>query len=137
MLQAQSRGIALTFTGCHGSAAAHVDPDKLSQIVLNLLSNAVKFTEPGGAVTLSCETREGRVMIHVQDTGVGIADDQCARIFEPFVQVNSRLTRTKDGVGLGLAISRELARGMGGDLTVMSEPGIGSTFTVSLRAAQG
>ncbi|MGK5643231.1 ATP-binding protein, partial [Streptomyces sp. URMC 126] len=65
--------------------------------------------------------------------GRGIAAEQLARVFEPFVQIDARLTRTQDGVGLGLAISRDLARGMGGDLTVASTPGEGSTFTLTLR----
>ena len=75
----------------------------------------------------------GHVYLHVRDTGDGIAVDQRERIFEPFVQVDQRLTRPHMGVGLGLAISRDLARGMGGDLTVESEQGRGSTFTVHLR----
>ncbi len=69
------------------------------------------------------------------DTGHGIAPEQQERIVEPFVQVDARLTRTQEGVGLGLAISRDLARGMGGDLTVESRPGVGSTFTLSLPRA--
>ena len=70
----------------------------------------------------------------VRDTGVGIPADQLARAFEPFVQVDQRLTRTQEGTGLGLAISRALARGMGGDLTAESTPGVGSTFTLTLPA---
>ena len=73
--------------------------------------------------------------MHVRDTGRGIPADQQARVFEPFVQVDARLTRTHEGVGLGLAISRDLARGMGGDLTVESTPGVGSTFTLTLPRA--
>jgi signal transduction histidine kinase len=73
--------------------------------------------------------------MRVRDTGRGIAADHLARVFEPFVQVDTRLTRTSDGVGLGLAISRDLARGMGGDLTVESVLGTGSTFTLTLPRA--
>jgi signal transduction histidine kinase len=73
--------------------------------------------------------------VRVADTGRGIAPEQLERIFQPFVQVDSRLARTQEGVGLGLAISRDLARGMGGDLTVESEVGTGSTFTLTLPAA--
>jgi signal transduction histidine kinase len=76
-----------------------------------------------------------RVSIAVCDTGVGIAADKLATIFEPFVQVTQGLTRPHEGTGLGLSISRELARGMGGDLRVTSAPGAGSTFTLVLPAA--
>ena len=133
--QASARGLTMVFTGCETGSVAFADPEKLSQVVLNLLTNAVKFTEAGGVITLSCEAMGDRVLIRVHDTGLGIPADQLSRIFEPFVQVNSQLTRIRDGVGLGLSISRELARGMGGDLTVESETGLGSTFTLTLRAS--
>jgi signal transduction histidine kinase len=75
------------------------------------------------------------VVVTVADTGRGIAADQLERVFEPFVLVDTRLTRTQEGMGLGLAISRDLARGMGGDLTAESTLGAGSTFTLTLPAA--
>ncbi len=75
-----------------------------------------------------------QVHLHVRDTGVGIAPEKLASVFEPFVQADQRLTRAQEGVGLGLAISRDLARGMGGDLTAESTPGVGSTFTLTLPA---
>ena len=105
--------------------------------MLNLLSNAVKFTEPGGRVALSATADEAMVRVLVEDTGVGIAPDQLERIFEPFVQVDARFTRPHEGVGLGLAISRDLARGMGGDLSASSVPGRGARFTLSLPRAGG
>jgi signal transduction histidine kinase len=77
----------------------------------------------------------GRVNVTVRDTGDGIATEQVERIFEAFVPADQRLTRAHAGVGLGLAISRDLARGMGGDLTAESTPGVGSTFTLTLPAA--
>jgi signal transduction histidine kinase len=100
--------------------------------VLNLLSNAVKFTEPGGQLGMECAANGDEIRVVVSDTGRGIAADQLARVFEPFVQVDVRLVRTQDGVGLGLAISRDLARGMGGDLTGESTFGVGTRFTLSL-----
>lgn len=111
------------------------DQDKLQQIVLNLLSNAVKFTDPGGRITIRYfvdPQSAGTVRVQVADTGRGIAPEHLARVFEPFVQVNMRLTRIHGGTGLGLAISRNFARAMGGDLTVESEEGRGSTFSLSL-----
>jgi signal transduction histidine kinase len=92
----------------------------------------VKFTPRGGRITLECEARDHVVDFRVIDTGIGIPPDKLSTIFEPFVQVDTRLTRTEEGVGLGLAISRELARGMGGDLSVSSRERNGSTFTLTL-----
>src|SRR6185503_332495 len=106
--------------------------EKARQVLVNLLSNAVKFTGAGGRVALSYETEPDVVRLRVTDSGLGIPADALERIFEPFVQLDSGLTRAAEGAGLGLAISRRLARLMGGDLTVESEPGRGSTFTFSL-----
>jgi len=108
------------------------DPEKLQQILTNLLANAIKFTEPGGQITVSYDARDADVSIHVRDTGRGIAADAIELIFEPFAQVGRGLTSTAEGVGLGLAIGRELARGMGGDLTAVSTLGTGSVFTLTL-----
>jgi signal transduction histidine kinase len=114
---------------------ALADADKLQQVVLNLLTNAVKFTPPGGRITVTTERVRGTARIHVQDTGTGIAADRLESIFEPFFQADRALNRPAEGVGLGLAISRDLARGMDGDVTVRSVPGEGSVFTVSLPLA--
>jgi signal transduction histidine kinase len=113
------------------------DPDRIQQILLNLLTNAVKFTEAGGTITVRAEGTEERVVVHVTDTGRGIPPDKLEAIFDPFVQVDRHRTdRSQQGVGLGLAISRQLARAMGGDLTVSSTPERGSTFTVTLPRAR-
>jgi signal transduction histidine kinase len=113
---------------------AMADRDKLTQILVNLLSNAVKFTERGGEISVTCESDTARVRIRVHDTGRGIPEGELDRIFEPFVQLDRQLSRPADGMGLGLSISRDLARGMGGDLTAKSTPGAGATFTVHLPA---
>jgi len=127
---------ALRFERGAVGGTASADPEKLRQALLNLLSNAVKFTPPGGRIALATATDGDQVRIEVSDTGRGIAADQLERIFEPFVQVGRGLTTpATDGVGLGLAISRELARAMDGDLTVTSTPGVGSTFTLVLPRA--
>ncbi|HEX2778263.1 MAG TPA: ATP-binding protein [Gemmatimonadaceae bacterium] len=116
---------------------ALADPEKLQQIVVNLLSNALKFTAAGGRVRIGCEPRGDRVAVSVADTGRGIPEDQLEAIFEPFVQVDRSLTRESEGSGLGLAISRQLALAMHGDLTVRSEIGVGSEFTLTLPRSQG
>ena len=108
------------------------DRDRFQQIVLNLLANAAKFTPEGRTVTVSWEAKGDKILTRVVDTGIGIPPDQLDRIFDPFVQVDASTTRESEGVGLGLAIGRELARQMGGDVTVSSILGRGSTFTLTL-----
>ena len=125
------KGLAYHVKECGAEVVASVDRDKVQQILLNLLSNAIKFTDTGG-IDISCATDDGRIRIQIRDTGRGIPADQRDRIFEPFVQGEMPLTRTSEGTGLGLAISREFARAMEGDITVESEPGRGSVFTLSL-----
>ena len=123
---------------CEPEVAVRADDEKLQQILLNLLSNAVKFTPPRGAITVECAAdgvRPGTALVRITDTGIGIPEERRADIFEPFVQVDARHSREAHGVGLGLAISRDLARGMGGELTVESEVGAGSTFTLALPRA--
>jgi signal transduction histidine kinase len=139
--QFSAKGLTFDHDGCAPDTpdephVVRADPEKLRQILLNLLTNAMKFTDAGGHVALACETDRARglVRLRVRDTGRGIAPGQLERIFEPFVQVDRQRTHeSQQGVGLGLAISRDLARGMGGELTVESTEGVGSTFTVVLR----
>jgi PAS domain S-box-containing protein len=108
------------------------DIDRTRQILINLLANALKFTPSGGTLGLSVTTAGDAVAIGIFDTGIGIPQDQLGRIFEPFVQAKRALNPADQGVGLGLAISQRLARAMGGDLTVQSIVGKGSTFTLTL-----
>jgi signal transduction histidine kinase len=130
----QIRAKRLTYALAAGEPGLTViaDPEKLSQIVLNLLTNAIKYTDSGGSVSVSCEAEDVNVAIHVRDTGRGIEASQLERIFEPFVQAVNGETVASEGVGLGLTISRELARGMGGEIRVTSVVGEGSTFTLTL-----
>jgi signal transduction histidine kinase len=121
--------------GCDGPVVARADKARLEQIVLNLLSNAVRFTPPGGRITVSVTARSQEVDVVVRDTGVGIPRDKLGAIFEPFVQVESGLTRTVGGTGLGLTISRSLARAMGGDLIADSDGTSWAAFTLTLPAA--
>jgi signal transduction histidine kinase len=109
------------------------DAGKIKQVLYNLLSNAVKFTQPEGRVTLSAQPLDGRcVQISVSDTGPGISKEQQALIFEKFRQLDEGTTRQHGGVGLGLAISKELVTLLGGQISVASEAGQGATFTVAL-----
>jgi len=113
------------------SVTVAMDRDKVEQIILNLLSNAVKFTDRG-TIEVRCAVSDSMFRIEVADTGRGIPESVLDSIFEPFTQGDRSLTRTSEGTGLGLSISRQLARAMGGDITVHSVEGQGSTFAVSL-----
>lgn len=108
------------------------DPGKLQQILSNLLSNAIKFTPEGGRVLLKVESAPPYVILTVADTGVGIAPEEQELVFEKFRQAGNPLTREQSGTGLGLSIVRELSKLLGGEVTLQSELGRGSTFTVRL-----
>ena len=131
--QARANGLVYEYRRPGRSLTVRADRERLEQVVLNLLSNAVKFTPAGGRVTLDCETRRDRIVVRVRDTGRGIPVELQSTIFEPFTQVDGSYTRAVGGAGLGLAISRELSRAMGAELTVESAPGRGSTFGVHLE----
>jgi signal transduction histidine kinase len=131
--QAEAKGHQLHFEPTEDGLIVRADPEKLRQILLNLLSNAVRHTPEGSTIRVEASARaKGTVRIAVIDTGKGIALDSQAAIFEPFVQLDRSLTSATHGVGLGLAISRDLARGMGGELSVSSTPGAGATFMLDL-----
>ena len=133
--QIMAKGISYHYEQCEPGLIVRADGDKLQQVVINLLVNAAKYTDSGGSITVDCGSADGNVHLRVTDTGVGIPPDKLNSIFDPFVQLDRSLNQPREGVGLGLTISRDLARAMGGDLTVESEPGIGSTFTLELPAA--
>jgi signal transduction histidine kinase len=129
---AAERGVTVRAVGNEEAAVFTADPRRVEQILVNLLSNAIKFTPDGGTVDVTARRVGDFTEFSVHDTGIGIPADALTRIFEPFVQVDQSYTREYGGVGLGLAISRELARLMHGDILVASEPGRGSTFTLRL-----
>ncbi|MEW5927063.1 MAG: ATP-binding protein [Gemmatimonadota bacterium] len=141
--QVHAKGLVYRCEACAPGLAALGDPERIQQVLINLLANAVKFTRHGGRVTLSAAGQGEVVHIRVSDTGRGIPAEKLETIFDPFVQVDRRAGLVEDsqqGVGLGLAISRELARAMSGELTVESTPGVGTTFTLTLpcvRAPEG
>jgi signal transduction histidine kinase len=130
--QLYAKSLRYEYRGCDPAVTVRANRERLQQIILNLLSNAIKFTAAGGAIVLSVEASAKAVVIRVADNGRGIPADKLDEIFEPFVRVESGFSRANDGAGLGLAISRALSRAMGGDLTVESTLGRGSTFTLSL-----
>ncbi|HEX2091769.1 MAG TPA: ATP-binding protein [Longimicrobiaceae bacterium] len=130
--QITARGLSCEVLPGAAGVTMHVDPEKVRQILLNLLSNAVKFTPAGGVVSVNWDADGETVRIRVRDTGRGIPLGKLEAVFEPFVQVDPGLTRETGGAGLGLAISRDLARAMRGDLLAESVLGEGSTFTLVL-----
>jgi signal transduction histidine kinase len=144
--QATAKGVDISTAPAGNPRAGYVgDPQRVQQILINLLSNAVKFTAPGGSVVVKCGNHFGRgpgtpdadvewACISVEDTGLGIAQEDLERIFQPFMQVENGYTRAHGGTGLGLTISRSLAQIMGGDITVESVLGRGSRFTLWLPA---
>jgi len=135
--EARRKSITVCRDIADGSLAARADPLRLRQVVLNVLSNAVKFTPHGGKVIVGARRDNGIVQISVRDTGIGIADDQLARVFEPFYQVERGATRPHGGVGLGLSIARDLVRDMSGDIRVESRLGEGSTVHIIIPADPG
>jgi signal transduction histidine kinase/FixJ family two-component response regulator len=135
--QAAAKGLALDSAIAAGSNDALVgDPTRVRQILFNLLSNALKFTKRGGVQVRAGTTPLGdgqvRASLAVSDTGIGLTDEQRARLFQPFAQADSSTTRRFGGTGLGLSIVRRLSELMDGKVAIESIPGAGSTFTVSL-----
>ena len=136
MLRLRDAGLEYGREGCSPEMRVRADRERLQQILLNLLGNAIKFTPRGGRITVACERTGERTLVRVRDTGRGIPAEHLARIFEPFVQVERhRNEPSQQGVGLGLAISRDLARAMDGELSAESTVGVGSVFTIALPSA--
>ncbi len=136
VLQAKAKGLKLTVTPCERELLVAADAERFQQILLNLITNAIKFTATEGSISVTCDCDASMVRVRVKDTGAGVRLLDIDRVFEPFVQVDRHLTTaTQQGVGLGLSISRELARAMQGDLTLESAEGVGSTFILTLPIA--
>jgi PAS domain S-box-containing protein len=140
--QARARGLALSvFIDPRAPVTLYGDAGRIRQVLTNLVGNAIKFT-PAGSVSLSAdmtsETNEWcEVRFSVADTGIGIADEGLARIFQPFAQADASTTRIYGGTGLGLSICKQLVELMGGALSAVSKPGCGSTFSFVLRLRAG
>lgn len=133
--QLVSRQLRLEIASVDPALLLHGDRDRVEQILLNLLSNAAKFSDAGSSIGIATSAMPDRISVHVRDSGVGIPYDKLDAIFEPFVQAIPSPDGTPRGTGLGLTISRQLARAMGGNLTVESVVEHGSTFTLSLPRA--
>ena len=131
----REKGIVYDVRDFDGQCAVRADHEHLVGVLTNLLSNAAKFTPKGGRVSLASLVEENRMLLVVEDSGIGIGVEHLERVFEPFFQVEAGFTRTNGGTGLGLAIARQATSAMGGDLTVSSTVGVGSRFTVSLLRA--
>lgn len=134
LVRQKSNTIKIEASGWDGTV--HADSTKLKQVLMNLISNSGKFTENGSInIALHRESNDDtRFSIAVADTGIGMTEEQMAKLFQPYQQATDSTSKKYGGTGLGLAISRQFCRLMGGDLTVASQPGEGSTFTVSLPA---
>jgi signal transduction histidine kinase/CheY-like chemotaxis protein/ligand-binding sensor domain-containing protein/AraC-like DNA-binding protein len=134
---AEQHGIDLRFHGVPGEVPCAIDAEQFEKVLLNLLSNALKFTGRGGTVEVMVRTDNDHAEIVVRDTGVGIAPDDLPRIFDRFYQADTSSTRRFEGTGIGLALAKELVELHGGEITVASSTGAGSTFTARLPLAGG
>jgi signal transduction histidine kinase len=131
---AVSRGLTLELQG-QAPPSVHADPTRLRQILSNLVGNALKFTDAGGVLVTLGPVTEGRFEVTVSDTGVGVPEAGRTKLFTPFFQADESSTRRHGGTGLGLALSRQLARAMGGDVTYAPAATGGSVFTLVLPAS--
>jgi signal transduction histidine kinase len=135
--QAAAKRVTLVYERCDPDLAVVADREKLRQVLLNLLSNAIRHTPPDGSITLTARRVGVDVEIAVEDTGPGIPADKRDVVFEPFVQLDRSLANTRDGIGLGLAISRDLARGMSGNLVAEAGRERGARFVLTLPRGDG
>jgi signal transduction histidine kinase len=130
----RERGLKFRLTVADRAVRLHTDPDRLCQILLNLLGNACRYTERGEIRLELDAAHDGGAVFRVRDTGIGIRPEHLEKIFEPFWQVDPGQRAANGGTGLGLGVVRHLARLLGGEVSVTSQPGRGSTFTVRLPA---
>ncbi len=129
---ADGQNLSLQFFSSTDEVVMDYDPEQIKQIISNLISNAIKFTPSGGRVSLHVEASEKQLQLEVRDTGIGIAAENLAHVFDRFYQVESDMTRLGEGTGIGLAHSQELVRLMGGEISVRSEIKQGSCFRIML-----
>ena len=133
--QFREKGVELKLQPAGQITPVLADEDKLDQVLINLLDNGLRYTESGGSVSLSAEASPGKVVFRVSDTGIGINPEDLAHIFERFFRADKSRSRERGGTGIGLTIAKRYVQALGGDITVASTPGQGTTFTASLPAA--
>ncbi|MBI4651042.1 PAS domain-containing sensor histidine kinase [Candidatus Desantisbacteria bacterium] len=129
---AEKKNLKLDFNSCPEEIVINGDQERISQVLSNLISNAIKFTNPGGKINVSLENGSNFININVVDTGIGMKHEKIENIFDKFYQIDTSNTRQYSGIGLGLAISKDIIEMHGGKINVKSEPGCGSTFSVIL-----
>ena len=135
-LARQERKVTVTLEKIPAGLWAEGDSDRLTQVLTNLVRNAINYTPEGGVVSIRLTGGTDRVQIAVSDTGLGISAEDLEHVFERFYRADSSRTRDTGGFGLGLSIAREFVEAMGGSLSATSQPGLGSTFWISLRRAE-
>jgi len=131
---AQSKNVALLIDAGGGGVVLG-DPVAIRQLVANLVENGIRYTRPGGSVAARLRSQDGCVMLKVEDTGIGIAEEDLTRVFDEFYRAANAREYAAEGTGLGLAICKVIAERHGGNITVESRPGHGTCFTVTLPGA--
>jgi signal transduction histidine kinase len=130
-LSANNKGLSLSIVKTPQIGEIFSDKLRIQQVLINMVDNAIKFTEKG-SVSIGCYKDKDSVKIEVSDTGIGIKEEDLSCIFNPFIQIDNKLTRKYEGSGLGLSISEKLMELLHGTINVKSEVGVGSTFTITL-----
>ncbi len=130
--QADARRISLVSAPMDPALIAEVDLSRMRRVLVNLVENAIKFSEAGGEVLVTGESMNGNITVNIIDQGCGIPTEDCSRVFEKYYQVNQTLNKNTSGIGLGLYISKQILEAHGGFISVKSQLGAGSTFTLTI-----
>jgi PAS domain S-box-containing protein len=128
---ADKKSIKIKYANSMSTDIVEMDEKRFKQILLNLMSNSIKFTENGNSVGVNCSNTSNKFRVEIWDEGIGISDENLRKLFQPFIQVDSELSRSQDGTGLGLSLAKSMTELHGGELEVNSKEGAGSTFTVT------
>jgi signal transduction histidine kinase len=128
---ADKKSIKVKYANAMNTDDVAMDEKRFKQILLNLLSNAIKFTENGKSVGVNCSNTSSQFRVEIWDEGIGVSNENLDKLFQPFIQVDSELSRSQDGTGLGLSLVKNMTELHGGTIEVNSKEGVGSTFTVT------